>query len=235
MIKTAILLAGAAVLLTACDAGRSTSNFVSTSGVGAGRHMQSNGARRAQTGDNLYVVDERGQSVTVYDPSNGSLVRSIGSANGVEFPKTWRSITQETCTSRIIPTLRNTLPERPTNCALFRRGLACRRSSHSTLKRISTLPTAGNDPTYGNSITVYAPGQTKVLREIIAGIEGPAALLFDSAGTLYVSNGGSNAVTEYAGGMKKLTRSITDGVLAPGAMAFDSTGNLYVANCGFLP
>jgi DNA-binding beta-propeller fold protein YncE len=83
-----------------------------------------------------------------------------------------------------------------------------------------------------NSVTVYAPGSSKVLRAISQGVKGPDALAFDGSGNLYVANaGGNNAatwVTVYAPGSTSPSRRISRRSI-PVALAFDAFGNLYVA------
>ena len=81
-----------------------------------------------------------------------------------------------------------------------------------------------------STVTVYAQGSTKVLRNISKGVNAPYALAFDGSGNLYVANSGNNTVTVYAPGKTSLLRTISKGVNDPMALAFDGSGNLYVAN-----
>ena len=87
------------------------------------------------------------------------------------------------------------------------------------------------------TISVYAHGKAVPARTIATGVEGPNALAFDSAGSLYVANvgkaglGGSySAVDVYARGASAPSRVITAGLDFPSAVAFDVAGNLWIAN-----
>ena len=81
-----------------------------------------------------------------------------------------------------------------------------------------------------STVTVYAPGSTKVLRTIAEGIDQPDAEAFDASGNLYVANYETNSVTVYAPNSTKVLRTIENGVQGPDALAFDGSGDLYVAN-----
>lgn len=73
-----------------------------------------------------------------------------------------------------------------------------------------------------DSVTVYAPGSTKVVRAIEGSVFGPSALAFDDSGHLYVASGlsSSGSITVYARNSAKLLRTITQGIEEPIALAF---------------
>ena len=84
-----------------------------------------------------------------------------------------------------------------------------------------------------NTITVYAPGASSVLRTISSGIQSPYRIIFDTAGNLYVANNSTqfgSSIVVYAPGSATVARKITAGIHSPGSLAFDASGNLYVAN-----
>jgi sugar lactone lactonase YvrE len=93
------------------------------------------------------------------------------------------------------------------------------------------------------SVEVFAPGAKQPFRKITDGIRTPVALLFDSAGDLYVANcrscydytdprGGS--VTEYAPGSATPIRVLKQGIEAPAALALGANGVLFVADDPFM-
>jgi hypothetical protein len=70
-------------------------------------------------------------------------------------------------------------------------------------------------------------------------LNGPGGLVFDSAGNLYVANGGGNEVLVYSetGASSSAptlteTGAITNGINNPTRLAFDAAGYLYVTNLG---
>ena len=96
-----------------------------------------------------------------------------------------------------------------------------------------------NWPRSGSStgfVTSYAgtsqlPGTVTNPDGSLTGLWGPKSLAFDSAGTLWVANGGGNVstVTAYSGTTQLAANTIT-GVAAPGGIAFDGSGALWVAS-----
>lgn len=70
------------------------------------------------------------------------------------------------------------------------------------------------------SVTVYPPGQTTLIRTITSGLDQPAGLAMDSSGNLYVSNLGANDVTVYAPKTTAVLRTITKGMGGPYGLAF---------------
>ena len=67
-------------------------------------------------------------------------------------------------------------------------------------------------------MTVYAPGQTAILRKIARQLSGPNALAFDASGYLYVSNYYRGTVAVFAPGSATLARTIKE-VGGPNALA----------------
>lgn len=86
-----------------------------------------------------------------------------------------------------------------------------------------------------DSVTVYAPHSTSLLRTITQGVDVPNSMAIDAAGDLYVANLGPAttprpSLTVYAAGSTSLLRKVTKGVDKPAALATDAAGDLYVAN-----
>lgn len=82
-----------------------------------------------------------------------------------------------------------------------------------------------------NTVTLYVNGQITPLATIQNGITSPQALIFDSAGTLFVANQ-TGSVSVYAVPYNQAPVTITNGVNRPQALALDAHGNLFVANGG---
>ena len=85
-------------------------------------------------------------------------------------------------------------------------------------------------PYVPSSVTVYAQGSKRVLRNITQGVNLPVALVFDGSGNLYVANEENNTVTVYAPGSRSVLRTVSQGLNGPNSLALDASGNLYVAN-----
>jgi hypothetical protein len=84
----------------------------------------------------------------------------------------------------------------------------------------------------GRTVTVYAPGKTKLVQTITDGIDCAQSLAIDSTGHLYVANNASGIVTVYAPRTRKLLRTISKKVGAPWVVAVDSSDKLYVGSFG---
>ena len=84
----------------------------------------------------------------------------------------------------------------------------------------------------GRTVTVYAPGKTKLVQTITDGIDCPQSLTIDSTGNLYVANNANGTATVYAPGSRKLMRTISKKVGAPWVVAVDSNDNLYLGSFG---
>jgi hypothetical protein len=80
-----------------------------------------------------------------------------------------------------------------------------------------------------NDIALYVNGQGLPLATVQSGVSNPQALIFDSAGDLFVANQ-PGSVTEYAPPYNVAPTAISNGVNHPQALAIDSRGDLFVAN-----
>ena len=78
-----------------------------------------------------------------------------------------------------------------------------------------------------NTVTLYHPGSTSLLRTISNGISKPQALASHSS--LYVANYGTSSIGVYSPA-GTLQESITKGVQNPVSIAVDRQGTLYVGN-----
>ncbi|MBV8529861.1 MAG: hypothetical protein JO104_00970 [Candidatus Eremiobacteraeota bacterium] len=87
--------------------------------------------------------------------------------------------------------------------------------------------------TDANTVTVYEPGKSQLLRKISHDISAADALAFDGSGNLYVANGGASPVTVYPPAGTYALRTIEQGIEAPIALAFGSNHYLNVANSFF--
>jgi sugar lactone lactonase YvrE len=178
------------------------------------------------------VANAVGKNVTVYDPSNGQLVRTIAQSDGILYPE---ALTFDAAGNLYVSN-ENTVTEYEAGTATLIRTITTGLDQPGALALDASgnlyVANLGTAATYGNSVTVYASGKTTPARTIIAGIEAPESLALDSKGTLYVANAGANTVTQYANGKKKLTRTLDDGLNTPIGLHFDGSGNLYVVSCG---
>jgi DNA-binding beta-propeller fold protein YncE len=80
-------------------------------------------------------------------------------------------------------------------------------------------------------ITVYKPGQASPFFSI-TDVSDPDGLTVDAAGTVYVSNFGSNTITEFPKG--KTVPSLTIGGVQPTFLATDENDNLYAVVNGMV-
>jgi DNA-binding beta-propeller fold protein YncE len=87
----------------------------------------------------------------------------------------------------------------------------------------------------GRTVTVYAPGTTKLVQTITDGIHCPQALTTDTAGRLYVANWADSTATVYVAKTRKLLRTISKNIAAPWVIAVDPTDRLYVGDTGPAP
>ncbi|MBV8373688.1 MAG: hypothetical protein JOY69_10555 [Candidatus Eremiobacteraeota bacterium] len=83
-------------------------------------------------------------------------------------------------------------------------------------------------------VTVYAPGGTRPIRTITAGITLPSSLAIGHRGDVYVANWGVNifrsTIAGYLAGSKIPRRTVTRGLGYPLSLTFDDAGDLYAAN-----
>jgi hypothetical protein len=80
-----------------------------------------------------------------------------------------------------------------------------------------------------NDVTLYVNGQSLPLASVQNAVTNPQALIFDSAGDLFVADQ-PGSVTEYAPPYNTAPTTISNGVNHPQALAIDSRGDLFVAN-----
>jgi sugar lactone lactonase YvrE len=174
----------------------------------------------------LYVANIYGNTVTVYTPATGRLIRTIsevhepaalafdpagnlyaGSTPVVEFAA-GSSTPMRTISDGDLATWAIAL-DAAANLYIANNGAIC-----------------GLCSPY-QTVAVYAPGSTaplRTLRHLVL----PLALAFDASGKLYVADG--DVVAVYAAHGSKPERTIADGIDVAYALAFDSSGDLYVAN-----
>ncbi len=67
---------------------------------------------------------------------------------------------------------------------------------------------------------------------ITTGVDAPAGVAVDSAGSLYVTNEGNQTVTVYPKGQSSPSLTIGTGISSPYGIAVDSKGNVFVSNLG---
>ncbi|MGA8534919.1 MAG: hypothetical protein WB615_12500, partial [Candidatus Tumulicola sp.] len=218
-------------LLIACGGG---SNGFSLTTAPASIARQIAAQRSFSAGSNLYVANLVGDTVTVYAPGSGAVLRTI--SHGVNEPEV---LAFDGSGDLYVA---NDSYRYPRN----RGGSVTVYAPGKTRARLKIGPTQGvNVPKAlafdgsgnlyvanggGNTVTAYAPGSGTVLRTISQGVNVPAGLAFDGSGNLYVANGGANTVTVYAPGSGTILRTISQDVNGPRSLVFDGSGNLYVAN-----
>jgi hypothetical protein len=103
-------------------------------------------------------------------------------------------------------------------------GAVCSGTSRLDVRQILGVANSG-----ANSVTLYVNGQSVPLTTIQNGVANPQALIFDSAGDLFVANQ-TGTVTAYAPPYNQPPVAIANGVNRPQALALDSRGELFVAN-----
>src|SRR5271166_2225507 len=83
----------------------------------------------------------------------------------------------------------------------------------------------------GSAILIYPqdvnnPGP---IGEIVDGISTPHGIAVDAAGTLYVTNQGSNTLTEYPAGSTSPSVTLSNGISKPSDVSVDSNGTVYIS------
>jgi hypothetical protein len=194
---------------------------------------------------NLYVVNSIGPSVTVYAHGRKTLFQTI--SQGINNPDALAfdssgnlyvandGCTFSSCKPIAPPTVTVYAPGSTKVLRTIKKGMDNPAAlvfdgSGNLYVANDGCPASSCRHVVGSTITVYAPGSTKVLRTITKTVDQPFALAFDGSGNLYVANYGVNTVTVYAPGSTKVLRTIEKGVDRPDALAFDGSGNLFVAN-----
>jgi sugar lactone lactonase YvrE len=197
------------------------------------------------TNANLYVVNSIGPSLTVYAHGRKTLLQTI--SQGINNPDALAfdssgnlyvandGCTFSSCKPIAPPTVTVYAPGSTMVLRTIKKGMENPTAlifdgSGNLYVANDGCPASSCGHVVPSTVTVYAPGSTKVLRTITTTVDQPFALAFDSSGNLYVANYNANSVTVYAPGSTKVLRTIEKGVDRPDALAFDGPGNLYVAN-----
>jgi sugar lactone lactonase YvrE len=197
------------------------------------------------TSANLYVVNGIGPSVTVYARGHKTLLQTI--SQGINNPDALAfdsygnlyvandGCTFSSCKPIAPPTVTVYSPGSTKVLRTIKRGMDNPAAlvfdgSGNLYVANDGCPASSCKHVVPSTVTVYAPGSTRVLRTITKRVEQPFALAFDGSSNLYVANYDDNAVTVYAPGSTKVLRTIEKGVERPDALAFDGSSNLYVAN-----
>ena len=213
--------------LGACSSGAGSAPSSATESVEPATIVEALDVGPPTSGSHLYVVNDGGNTVTVYNANSDTVLRTISQGLVVPFSLAFdssgnlyvannRNVTEYGAgTSSLIETISNGIGN-PSKLVF----------DHSGNLFVANL---GNPSIGGNAVTEYAPGGTSPRRTITQGIDQPRYLTFDSKGNLYVANTGNSSVTVYAGGKSRLSRTITDGIQKPTVLALDASRNLYVA------
>lgn len=169
---------------------------------------------------NLYVGNWN--TVTVYNPGSGTLLRTISSLGGP-------------VSALYVGASDNLYVAAGANVLEFPPGSSTPSRTISTGVPVAMAVNSGSgnlfvcDAPYQQTgdVKVYAPGATSPLRTITDGINYPVALAFDASNNLYIANYtrgytgyGPGSVTVYAGGSSSVMETITSGVNHPSALAF---------------
>lgn len=94
----------------------------------------------------------------------------------------------------------------------------------------------GTRTTAPDSIAVYAPGSTSLMRTITQGVHVPRSVAVDAAGYVYVANAGSvqpphpASVSVYSPGSTSLLRTVKKGITDPQFLTTDNAGNVFLVN-----
>lgn len=85
-----------------------------------------------------------------------------------------------------------------------------------------------------SGVLMYSPKTPNgsPIGSITNGVNVPAGLATDKAGSLYVANLGNSTVTVYPQGSSSPSLTISSGISSPYGIAVDSSGNVFVSNLG---
>lgn len=183
--------------------------------------------------DNLYVANGHNgydANIATYPPGSGTASRTI--TDGIYDPESLAfdssgnlyvgnglyadSVTVYSPSGALLRTIADGVRD-PQSIALDKR---------------DDLFVANTEDGAGRTVTVYAPGKTRLAQTITDGIDCPQSLAIDSIGHLYVANNANGTATVYAPGTRKLLRTISKKVGAPWVVAVDSSDNLYLGSFG---
>jgi DNA-binding beta-propeller fold protein YncE len=181
---------------------------------------------------NLSTTPHGNGNVTVYDPRNGKLIRTINSGIG-EDPG---SLVVDTNGNLYVANLTEN------NVAVFAPGSSAPvRTITQGVKKpfVLAFDSIGNLYVGGSKgVTVYSSGDNSLVDTITDSVSNPAALTFDKDGALYVANtrGRNSYVTVYSANDYTLLRKLSAGLSFTRpwkvGMLFDRLGDLYVTNSG---
>ncbi|MGA8534187.1 MAG: NHL repeat-containing protein [Candidatus Tumulicola sp.] len=195
--------------------------------TGALLRVVPNGGPRALAFDakgNLYVANDRANTVTVYASGKTSVLRVITS--GLDVPN---ALAFDRSGSLYVSNNHNdtvTVYAAGSSKILRTIDQGVHGPHDVIFNRLGDLFVGNNGSSH---ITVYPPGRNNVIRTDITH-NGPLALAFNHAQDLFCVNNFN--VTVYKPGRTEPTRTISDGISLPSTLSFDGTGNLYVANWG---
>lgn len=103
-------------------------------------------------------------------------------------------------------------------------GAVCAGTARVDVRQILAVANSG-----ANDVALYVTGQSAPFATIQSGVVSPQALVFDTAGDLFVANQ-SGTVTEYPPPYNQAPISIASGINHPQSLAVDARGDLFVAN-----
>lgn len=180
-------------------------------------------ALRATSGNRLYVANGGSNTVTLYAKSKTHPLRTV--SEGIDDPQ---AIALAKSGELFVANIKaNNVTVYGNRGGILQKTISQGMQNPSALAfdpsgNLYVANTYANEVAFqgtGNSVTVYAPGSTSVLRTVTQGIQTPVALGFDDAGDLYVANRGNSTVTEYAPGSTSVSRTIFRGINDPAAVA----------------
>jgi DNA-binding beta-propeller fold protein YncE len=178
----------------------------------------------------VYVVNNGGPTVTIYDRNSNAVLQTIdhqvGSPEAVAFDSLgYLYVANWLYNSVTIYRPGMPGPFKPGPYEKIKVGIA----------RPDALAFDAADNLYvanfaGRSVTVYRPNHKDKPRTITKGIAQPVSLISTTGKELYVLNRQNNTVSFYSESTLGLIGTISAGIACPSTMAMSSTGLLYVAN-----
>jgi sugar lactone lactonase YvrE len=236
------LTATVAVGFLAACAGNAGSPSAALPSTGQGRFVsltplqkQAAGHVSPDTSYNLFVADETGNAVTVYDHTltllSGQTITGLHGPNSLAFDSSgdvYVSNGSANNVTRYFGTTLNLTISSSAKCPI-KDPVAVAVGAAGNI----FLANAGN-----NTVNIYnSDGTCSQVLTSQQGIGKPQALAFDISDNLWVANGGTGShplgtVTEYTGfpPNKVLATTVASDMDNPKALVFDSADNLYVAS-----